>query len=117
MELVEGWRKTNVTWRPSMLDILPSLALFGEDLSAAEKKTLGLEAKRLAFRQDKTVPADLRAAGIQGGDVVIGIDNRPLEMTVLEFLAHMRRNYLVGDRITLNIIRDGKQLDLPLTLK
>lgn len=31
-----GWRRTNVAWRPSMLDILPSLSLSGEDLSNNE---------------------------------------------------------------------------------
>jgi serine protease Do len=117
IELAEGWRKTNITWRPSMLDILPSLTLFGDDLSAAEKKALGLGEKQLAFRQDKNVPSDLRAAGIQGSDIVIGVDNLALDMTVLEFLAYVRRNYLVGDQISLNLVRNGKRLDLPLTLK
>jgi membrane-associated protease RseP (regulator of RpoE activity) len=117
LELAQGWRKTNLTWRPSLLDILPSLTLFGDDLSADEKKGLGLSAKRLAFRQQEPVHALARAAGIQAGDVIIGVDGRPLEMTMLEFLAYVRKNYLVGDRITLDIIRDGKRLDLTYTLR
>jgi S1-C subfamily serine protease len=113
LELAPGWRKTNWTWRPSMLDILPSLSLYGEDLTVGEKKTLGLSDKRLAFRQDKTVHKDARKLGVEGGDVIIGIDDLLLELTMLDFLAHIRRNYLVGDRIKLNIIRNGKRLDLP----
>jgi S1-C subfamily serine protease len=116
LELADGWRKTNLTWRPSLLDILPSLTLYGEDLSAEEKKTLGLSPKRLGFRQQKPVHALAKAAGVREGDVIIGIDSQTMEMTMLEFLAHVRKNYLVGDRITLNIIRDGKRLDLPQTL-
>ena len=46
LELPDGWRKTNLTWRPSLLDVLPSLTVYGEDLSAEEKKALGLSAKR-----------------------------------------------------------------------
>jgi serine protease Do len=117
LELADGWRKTNLTWRPSLLDILPSLTLFGDDLGAEEKKGLGLSAKRLAFRQQEPVHALARAAGVREGDVIIGIDGRALEMTVLEFLAHVRKNYLVGDHITLNIIRNGKRLELPYTLR
>jgi serine protease Do len=117
LNLAEGWRKTNLTWRPSMLDLLPSLSLSGEDLTAAEKRALGLSAKRLAFRQDKIVHSSVRAAGVRGGDVVLGIDGQPLEMTVDQFLAHVRKNYLVGDRVTLNILREGKRLDLPLKLR
>jgi hypothetical protein len=116
LQLAEGWRKTNWTWRPSMLDILPSLSLFGDDLTDKEKKALGLGEKRLAFRQDKTVGADAKKAGVQAGDVIVGIDDQTMEMTMLEFLAYIRRNHLVGDKITLNLIRDGKRVNLPIQL-
>src|SRR5262249_7928965 len=94
LELAEGWGKTKVTWRPSMLDLLPSLALYGDDLTAAEKQALGLAPKRLAFRQENIVHSTIRAAGVQGGDVVVGVDNQPLEMTMTDVLAYVRRNYL-----------------------
>ncbi|MBL8793698.1 MAG: PDZ domain-containing protein [Planctomycetia bacterium] len=113
LEVAAGWRKTNVTWRPSMLDILPALSLYGDDLTAAEKKALGLSEKRLAFRQDKTVGKEAQRLGVQADDIVVGINNEPLEMTMLEFLAYIRRNFLVGDKITLNVFRNGKRLDLP----
>jgi len=113
LEVPDGWRKTNVTWRPSMLDILPALSLYGDDLTAQEKKTLGLPDKRLAFRQDKTVGKEAQRIGVQAGDIIVGINNEPLEMTMLEFLGYIRRNFLVGDKITLNVYRNGKRLDLP----
>ncbi len=117
LPLADGWRKTNVTWRPSMLDVLPGLALYGEDLTAAEKMALGLSPKRLAFRQQQPIPKDAAAAGVRAGDIVVGIDGADLEMTVDQFLAHVRRNFLVGDRVTLNVLRDGKRVDLPMVLK
>lgn len=116
LEVADGWRKTNVTWRPSMLDILPALSVYGTDLTPQEKKTLGLADKRLAFVQDKTVGTDAAKIGVQKGDVIVGINGEPLEMTMLEFLGYVRRNFLVGDKITLNIFRNGKRLDLPGTL-
>jgi hypothetical protein len=112
MELPEGWRRTNPTWRPSMLDILPALSLYGDDLTAEEKKPFGLGEKRLAFKQDKTVHKEAQRLGVQAGDVIIGIDDKELELTMLEFLGYIRRNYLVGDTIKLNIIRNGKRMDL-----
>jgi hypothetical protein len=117
LELAEGWRRTNITWRTSLLDILPALTVYGEDLSAAEKKALGLPPRRLAFRQDKTVHSQARVAGVRAGDVIVGINDQALDMTMSEFLAHVRRNFLVGERITLQVLRDGKRLSLPLTLK
>jgi S1-C subfamily serine protease len=56
--------------------------------------------------------------GLQGGDVIIGIDGKTLDITEADFRTHVRRNYLVGDRITLTILRKGKRIDLgTLTLR
>jgi serine protease Do len=117
LDLAEGWKMTNLTWRPSLLDILPSLTVYGTELTAAEKKQLGLSAKRLAFRQDSTVHREAKAAGVRAGDVIVGIDGQIMEMTLPEFLAYVRRNHLVGDRITFNVLRAGKRVDLPMTLR
>ena len=40
-----------------------------------------------------------------------------MEMTVEQFLGYVRQSYLVGDRMTLNVLRDGKKLDLRVKLR
>ncbi len=117
LQLAEGWKKTNPTWRPSMLDLLPSLPFSGRDLSAAEKKAQGLPDRRLAFVQQAPVHAELQAAGVRENDVIVGLDEQALEMTMEQFLGHVRRNYLVGDRVKLDILRGGKRVEVPLTLR
>lgn len=117
LELTDGWRKTNITWRPSLLYLLPSLTVYGPDLNSTEKKNLGLSAKQLAFRQQTPVHSEAQAMGVKEGDVITGIDNRRMDMTVQEFLGHVRQNYLIGDRVVLNIIRSGKRLELPVQLR
>lgn len=117
LELAIGWRKTNLTWRPSMLDILPSVPFNGEELSPAEKKALGLAAGRAAIRQDAEVHAILKTVGVAGGDILIGFDGKPINGTMRDLLGFVRRNYLVGDEITVNLLRDGKPKNLVLKLK
>jgi hypothetical protein len=117
LTLAEGWKKTNITWRPSLLDILPSLPFSGEELTAAEKKPLGLAPERAALRQDATVHASLRAVGVKPGDVLVGYDGQPVNGTLDDLLGHVRRNYLVGDRLTLNLIREGKPVEVVVVLK
>jgi predicted metalloprotease with PDZ domain len=117
LEVADGWRKTNLTWRPSMLDLLPSTPFSGEELTVGEKKTLGLAEKRAVIRQDAEVQATLKAAGVKGGDVVIGFNGQSVDGGISELLGSVRRNYLVGDEITVNVIRDGKRVDLKLVLK
>jgi predicted metalloprotease with PDZ domain len=117
LDVADGWRKTNLTWRPSMLDILPSVPFSGDELSATEKKALGLAEKRAAIRQDDPVHDTLKASGVKPGDVLIGFDGQAVDGTIRDLLGHVRRNYLVGDEITINVVRDGKRLDLKHVLK
>lgn len=112
----EGWKKTNVTWRPSMLDLLPALTIFGTDLTLEEKAKLGLGPKQLAFRQNAPVHSRAQAMGVRAGDIILGLEDRKLSFTVNEFLGYVRRNYLIGERVTLNLLRDGKRVDLPIKL-
>jgi len=117
LELAEGWRKTNITWRSSLLDILPSLPVSAEDLTAAEKKALGLPESRAALRQDKFVHSTLKAVGLKAGDVIVGLNGKGIDGTMDDFLGFVRREHLVGDSITLNVLRDGKPVEIKMTLK
>ncbi len=117
LELPAGWKKYNLTWRPSLLDLMPALTVEGEDLTEAEKKALGIPAGRLAFRQDAEVHARARAAGVRGGDIIVGLDGKRPTMTKVQFLGWVRREHLIGGRVTLDVLRDGKPVALPMTLK
>ncbi len=115
--LAEGWRKTDVSWRWSLRGLDPPPWVQGDDLAAAEKKVLRLEPGRLAFRQGSFVSAVARQAGIRPGDILVGVDGKELRMTAQQFAAYIRLNYKVGDRVTYNLLRDGKRLDVKLTLQ
>ena len=114
--LAGGWRKTDVSWRWSLRALEPEPWVDGEDLTAAEKKALGLPPGRLAFRQGAFLSAPARQAGIRQGDVLVGVDGKALEMTARQFGAYVRLNYHVGDRVVYNLLRRGKRLDVPLRL-
>lgn len=117
LELPQGWRRSDITWRPSLQRLVPAARLYGTDLTADEKKALGLRSTQLAFRQKESVPAQARQAGIRPGDIILGVDDKHLDnMDVIDFLTYVRRNYLIGDRVTVNLLRAGKRLNLPMTL-
>ncbi len=114
--LPKDWEKYDISWRPSLRILIPSLHVAGADLSAKEKKMLGLKPNQLAFRQGKTVHPHAKKAGIRSGDVVVGVDGKKYEMDVTSFLEHFRRFHLVGDRVVINVIRNGKRVDVPMKL-
>ena len=99
-----------------MWGLEPPACVYGEDLTPEAKKALGLPEKSMAFRQGDFVPGPAKRAGIQAKDVILGIDGKNLEMTMLQFNAYVRLSFKIGDRITFNVLRDGKRLDVPMTL-
>jgi hypothetical protein len=117
LTLAAGWRRTDVSWRWSLRGVDPQPWLSGDDLTQAEKKKLGLPATRLAFRQSAFVSEPARQAGVQAGDVIVGVDGKVLHQTARQFAAFIRLNYRVGDRVEYNLLRDGKRIDVHLTLR
>ena len=116
LTLAEGWRKTDLSWRPSLRHMIPSARLYGPDLTAEEKEAIGLTAKQLAFRHKETVHRQAKAAGILAGDIILGLDGKALETDQDGFMSYVERNYLIGDRVTVDLIRAGRRQSVPMTL-
>lgn len=106
-----------MTWRPSLLDLLPVLPLAGEELSAWEKAQLGLKREQSALRVVGRLQESLIRAGLQPGDVLLAVDGVSLQGPGENLLAYVRQNYLVGDIITLQVLRNGKRLEVRYPLR
>jgi serine protease Do len=116
LALTPGWRQTDISWRHSLQGVDPAPGVYGQDLTGAEKRNLGLRERQLAFYMGSFLPTPVRQAGIRASDVILGIDNQRLDMTAQQFQAYVRLHYKVGDRVTYNLLRAGQRLDIPLTL-
>jgi S1-C subfamily serine protease len=112
-----GWRKTDVSWRWSLRGVGPAPGVRGADLSVKEKRALGLGPGRLAYEQGAFVGEAARQAGLRQGDVIVGVDGRARSLSGRQFLAHVRLNYKVGDRVTYDLLRDGKHAAVTMTLR
>ena len=54
-------------------------------------------------------------AGIQAGDVILAADGQAVSVT--SDLLTVRRSHIIGDTVTLTILRDGQQFDVEVTLR
>jgi serine protease Do len=116
LELADGWRKTDISWRQSMWGLEPPPGVNGRDLGKESRKRLRLSDKALAVWQGDFLTPAAKAAGLRAGDVIVGVDGKSPEMTWPQFNAYVRITYKVGDKVIYNILRDGKRVDVPLTL-
>jgi len=117
LALKARWKESSISWRPSMQKYLAAPRLYGRDLNLDERKELGLKPKQLAFTHRDRVLTQAKNAGIKPGDVILGFDGRELQMTAYDFQTWVRENYILGDRVKINVIRDGKRMDIPMTLE
>ena len=53
-------------------------------------------------------------AGIRAGDVITGADGK--EIKVMDELNSIKNTHKIGEEMTLNVYRDGKQIDVTITL-
>jgi serine protease Do len=117
LTVAAGWRKTDLTWRASLSELLPTLHLSGADLSAAEKKALGLSDANAAVRQDKFVHSTLKTAGLLRDDVIVGVNGKPVPGGMDDLTGYVRREFMAGDVVGLDVIREGKPVVVKVTLK
>lgn len=117
LAVAPGWRKTNITWRPSLLDMLPAVPFRPDELTARERTDLGIPADQAAFRQGPRVHSTLAEAGIKAGDIVLAIGDGPIRGSSDDLLGHVRRNYLKGDTVLVKVSRAGQSITIPIRLK
>ncbi|MBI1310908.1 PDZ domain-containing protein [bacterium] len=116
LNLPADWRRSDISWRPSLQQYVGLPRLYGTDLTAKERKQLGLTPTQLAFRHREKIHRQAQPAGVKPGDIILGFDDRKLDMEAYDFEIYVRRHYVAGDRVTINLIRGGKRLNLPMTI-
>ncbi|MSR30899.1 MAG: PDZ domain-containing protein [Gemmataceae bacterium] len=116
LEFAKDWKKSDLSWRPSQKKLVPLPGIYGANLTVNEKKSLGISATQLAFRHKDSLSDQAKAAGIRGGDIITGVKDKTLEMDVDGFFEYIRQNYLVGESVPLELIREGKKMQVSMLL-
>lgn len=117
LSLNENWRRNDIGWRPSLRKFVAKANVYGKNLTAEEKLDLGLEPDRLAFRQNERLQDAAKDAGVKVGDIIVGADDKEFKTDAYGFLAYVRGNYLKGETITLNIIRNKQKKKIKMKLQ
>jgi S1-C subfamily serine protease len=96
----------------------PRLGISGRTLTADEAKKLGIDFGVAVMAVESGSSADkagLKSAANGVGDVIISIDDQ--QMKTFDDLANYVDSRQVGDKVSLKVHRDGKDIDLTATLQ
>lgn len=117
LALAEGWKKSDISWRPSMRFLKPAFAIYGPDLTTGEKQQLRIPKDQLAYRQSDQLSEFAKSSGILRGDIILGLEGSTPNLDADQFVRMIQKEYLVGDTITLSILRDNKPMKITLVLR
>lgn len=113
------WKEqSNIAWRASSWYGLRQ-GLKVEPLSAADKKSRGIEEDELALAVKglfgKGAPK-LQSAGLRNGDVIVAVDGKSEEMTESAFLVNLRLTHGPKDSVKFTVLRGEKREELTIPM-
>jgi len=118
LRLPHGWRRTDISWRPSPDGTPPIVGIWAEPLNDDQKKQRAISTDRMALRVSFFFPGEqwTKTRGdLKMNDVIVGINGETLpSMTTRQFHAHFRLAFNVGDTATLNVLRGDQRLQIPV---
>lgn len=116
LELPRGWRKSDVSWRPSLEVAPPTVGLWAEPLNENQKQQRGVPVDRLALRVSFLFPGAKWAQSrgdLKMGDIILDVNNNQLPaMSTRQFHAYFRLNFNVGDTVTLTVLRGTEKREI-----
>ncbi len=90
----------------------PFLGIIGQTVTPPFAEAEGLPVEEGAYVVDLTEGGKAAEAGLTSGDVIVALDGVPIR-TMDDLILEVRR-HAIGDIVTLEIWRDGEQMDLEM---
>lgn len=90
------------------------LGVRGDNLTQDIANALELEIAQGAFVAEVIADSAAEAAGLKSGDVIVGVNGEPIR-SFFELAARVG-SIGAGNEVTLNIVRDGDKMDVPVVL-
>lgn len=121
LNLQQGWKKTDISWRGSLYSVKPVVRIWMPPVNSFDKEKRGLsdDSNALQVKWINTGSPSGQAAqkaGLKNGDLVLKLNGQPVPGTHALFLTQVKLNHKVGDTVKLTILRGKKQMEINLPL-
>ncbi len=124
LKLAAGWRRLdNIAWRSSSWGLrrMATGGFFSEAMTADDRKAAGVPQTGMALKikhVGQYAPHDAaKQAGLVNGDVVVGFDGQSDLVRESDLLAYGVTKHFPGDKIKVKILRNGKPMELTVTIR
>ena len=114
LSLSPGWKKGDISWRGSMWSLRPRPGYWAREMKpdevAAANVPAGIKPTKVqVLNGNQPQGKAAKDAGLRTGDVIVGVDDKPLTMSPAEFNVYVRLQHKVGDQLKLTVLREGRE--------
>ena len=122
LTLAPGWRRGDISWRTTTWDLRRMVGgMLIEDLPAEERTRRDLPADSMAllvkhvgqFGEHQVA----KQAGLQKDDVIVAFDGISKRASETDVLAHAVQSRRKGDKISIQLLRGEKKIDVSMALQ
>lgn len=118
----ENWKKTDFSWRGSMWSMPPSMGIWTPIANDEERNRhqIADSEPALVARWINQSRPNARAAveaGLQTGDLILGINGEPFDGDAKEFHHHIRLNHHSKEILPLDVLRDGQRISIEIPIE
>lgn len=124
LKLSPGWRRAgDISWRSSSWGLrrMATGGIVLESMTADERSEAGVAGNGMALRVKHVgqygAHAAAKNAGVQKDDVVIEFDGKTDLLTEADVFHHAVTARVVGDKVPVTVLRDGKKVKLTLPMQ
>jgi serine protease Do len=123
LALVEGWRRSDISWRATTWELRRMAAggLVVESVSPETRRSTGLPAEGMALQVKHVGQYGAHAAGKQAGfqkdDVLVSVAGRSENMTEWELLGFLLTEKRPGDKVPVTVQRGAQKVQLMLPMQ
>ena len=121
IDLPDGWRKTDISWRGSIWSLSPKLGVWCPELSDVKKQRNNIAAHEPALEvrwinTGRPSGRSARKAGLKTGDIIVELDGKNVPAKSTQFNLFIKMNYKAGDELPLTVLRNGKRITVRIQL-
>lgn len=116
LELPEGWKRGDISWRASMWNLDPKPGFYAVEASEEDRAALGIPTGGLALVVKSVSPGPAKRGGLLAGDTILAVDGDRALVPARVVYANIRLRHEVGDRMSMTVLRDGREVELTIVL-
>lgn len=117
VKLSGDWKQSDLSWRESSWALRPGLWTMPLSDSQKREKDIPINTPALRIKWVFGKDSAAKKAGLRDGDIIVAVDGQAPPLTEGQFMASVRLNHPLGDKLRLTLLRGGQREEIVMDME